>query len=155
MSGYLDNYGVVEARREAIIKRIVAVVVIIAAVGGILYFQFRNYREEGRVKTFLRLIEQEKYQDAYALWGCSVETPCPGYTYKKFLQDWGPESAHPDISAAKITQTRSCDDGIIQTLSFGKDDEVWIWVSREDLALGFAPWPMCHPRLPKSSIQGP
>ena len=155
MSGYLDDFGASDARREAIFKRIIAVAVIVASVGGILYFQFRNFREERRVKSFLQLVESKDYEGAYALWGCSVEAPCPGYSYTKFLEDWGPESEHPDISLASITRTRSCDDGIFQTLSFGEEDEIWLWVGRSDRVIGYAPWPMCNPRLPKSEIEGP
>lgn len=155
MPGFLDGYGVAEARRERILKGIVLVSLAVLVVGGILYFVFRDYREEGRVKTFLHLLEQKDYKGAYALWGCTVAKPCPGYSYEKFLQDWGPKSDHRDAAAAEITRKRSCSEGVIETLQFPGTREVWLWVGRKDLALGFAPWPVCNPRLPKSEIQGP
>jgi len=154
MSGYLDNFGASDQRRETILKRIVLVAVIAAVIGGILYFQFRNYREEARLEEFMTLLEQKDFEPAYRLWGCTAETPCPGYPFEKFLQDWGPDSLHPDITAAEITRTRTCSDGIIKTLTFGEDDELWIWVASDDLVIGFAPWPVCNPRIPTSTLQG-
>jgi hypothetical protein len=154
MSGYLDDYGVSDSRREKIFKRIVVSTVILAIVASILYFQFRNYREEQQIQSFIALLEQKDYKAAYELWGCTEESPCPGYAYEKFLEDWGPESIHPDITAGKITRTRSCSGGIIQTLTFGEDDEVLLWVERADLVIGFSPWPMCDPQLPASALEG-
>ena len=101
MSGYLDDYGVSDSRRETIFKRIVAGAGILVIVAGILYFQFRNYREEQQIQSFIALLEQKDYKAAYELWGCTEEYPCPGYAYEKFLEDWGPESMHPDITAGR------------------------------------------------------
>ena len=153
MSGFLDEYGVVEARRERIIKRVLLVGVIVAVVAGGFYLKFHNYREEHRLKTFLNLLETKDYAAAYALWGCTVAKPCPSYSFEKFLQDWGPKSPHAGISVARLTKTYSCADGIIQTLSFGKGNDVWLWVSRNDYTISYAPWPTCHPRLPTSVLQ--
>ncbi len=154
MSGYLAEYGVKEARRERIIKRALLVVTLAAVVGGALYLQFRNYREKRQVKTFLTALEQHDYRRAYALWGCTDQKPCPDYSYQKFLDDWGPESDHADIKKVRITKTHSCEGGIIQILSFGGDEEVWLWVDRSDKTIGYSPWPMCNPRVPVSSLKG-
>jgi len=156
MSGYLDYFSTTEARRERrekIIKRVSVALVILVILGGVLYLKFRNYQEEQRVKTFLQLLENKDYEAAYVLWGCTEAKPCPGYSFEKFLADWGPEGVHPTVSAARITRTRSCKEGIIQTLSFPQGDEVWLWVSRSDKTIGYSPWPGCHPRLPKSVFQ--
>ena len=146
MSGYLDEYGVTDARRENVVKKIVLAAVIAVVIGGILYFTFRNFREEGQLASFQNLLEAKSYPDAYALWGCTVEAPCPNYTYEKFLEDWGPESDYADLSRLTIEQTRSCKEGIIQTWKFAEDDELWLYVERADRVISFAPWPMCNPR---------
>ncbi len=44
MSGYLEDYGVAEQRRERLIKRIVIAGVLAAAAAAGLYYQFRNFR---------------------------------------------------------------------------------------------------------------
>lgn len=147
MSGYLDEYGEKDARREAIVKRIVLVVVLVVAIGGILYFQFRNYREKATLSTFVELLGEEQYREAYALWGCTDQQPCPEYPFSKFMEDWGPDSPHSRIEEATITRTRSCSDGIIQVLSFGEDEEVLLFVDREERVISFSPWPMCNPHF--------
>lgn len=155
MSGYLDDFGAKEARREDIIKKIVLAAVILAIGGAVLYFVFRDYREKQQIQKFLTLLEQKQYEPAYELWGCTEETPCPDYTYEKFLQDWGPESGYTDIENLEIVKTRSCADGIIQVLTYGEGDELWLWVSREGRTLGFAPWPVCSgSQVPESAILG-
>ncbi len=153
MSGYLEDYGVAEQRRERLIKRIVIAGVLAAAAAAGLYYQFRNFREERQIKRFLRLLENKDYRAAYTLWGCTEAHPCPNYSYQKFLEDWGPDGVHAAVSAADITRTRSCAAGIIQTLRFAEDDEVWLWVSRDDRTISYAPWPTCAPRLPASTFR--
>ena len=156
MSGYLDEYGVAEARRARIIKRAVLAALLLAVAAGALYFQFRNYREERQIKTFLAHLEKHEFKQAYALWGCTDEKPCPDYSFEKFLEDWGPESGHTNIQAVRITETQSCETGIIQALTFGEDDEVWLWVARSDKMLSYAPpWHMCSPHIPVGSLKNP
>ena len=90
MSIFLDNYGVVDERREKRVKRILYTVLTLAVVGGGLWFLFRNYKEESRVKEFLSLLERRDYKTAYGLWGCTDATPCRDYGYTRFVEDWGP-----------------------------------------------------------------
>jgi hypothetical protein len=149
MSSYLDNYGVRDARREAIVKRLVLVVVALAVVGGALYWIFRDYREERQVKTFLELLRKKDYYAAYAMWGCTSEQPCPQYSLQNFMEDWG-----GDISSVHLEGKRSCAAGLIQTLRL-RDEEIWLWVNRSDRVLSFAPWPVCNPHLPPGSTESP
>lgn len=155
MSAYLDGYGVDDARRERIVKRFILIAVILAVVGGLLYWKFRNFREERQTKTFLELLQKQDFRGAYTLWGCTEDQPCPEYSFEKFLEDWAPGGAYGDVSSARITRTRSCQAGIIQTLEFGQDDDVLLWVARSDKVIGFAPWPSCNPRFSPSEVQGP
>jgi len=153
MSGYLEGYGAGEDQRERIIKRVVLAVVSVAVLGAVAWFLFRNYREEKQVAAFLELLRNKDYQAAYGLWGCSETTPCREYPFDKFLEDWGPKSQHADLSAMRPPATiyalsrRSCRGGIIKTLEFPQD-KVLLWVERKDLTLGYAPWPVCNPRIP-------
>jgi hypothetical protein len=91
MSGFLDpGYGVIEARRAKRIKLIAVSSISILIVASVLFFTFRNWRQERAVKQFLSLLKQQNYQDAYKLWGCTQETPCKYYPPEKFNEDWGP-----------------------------------------------------------------
>ncbi|MBI2685939.1 MAG: hypothetical protein HYX27_06465 [Acidobacteria bacterium] len=146
MSDYLDNYGVVDARREKRTKRILYSLLTIAVVGGTLWFFLRNYREEARVKEFLATLQRQDYKAAYGMWGCTDATPCRDYKYDQFLRDWGPQSDAGNAAAIQRSKVKSCDKGIIQILQI-KGQDVNLYVDRGTLVIGFAPWPVCNPRI--------
>ena len=144
---YLDTYGVRDARREKIVKRLLVIGAVVLIAGIALYFQFRNYAEERQVKTFLEHLRNNDHKAAYALWGCTDANPCPQYPFDKFMEDWGPSSPQAKIADAKIVSSKSCEGGIIQFLRFPDNHEVQLWVERTDKSIGFAPWPICNPRM--------
>lgn len=158
MSGYLDEYGAGEARRAQIIKRIAGGLALLAIIAGVLYFLLRDYQEKRQVTRFFNLLAEQQYREAYALWGCTEASPCVAYPFENFMEDWGPDGLYPAPSEEDITDTLSCSDGIIQTLSGGAGDEVWLWVGRADKVIGYAPQygpePACNPLLPKGRIEG-
>jgi hypothetical protein len=146
MSEFLDNYGVKDARREKRVKQILYTVLTLAVVGGGLWFFFRNWREESRVKEFLTLLERQDYKTAYALWGCTEATPCRDYNFERFLEDWGPKSDAGNVAAIRRSKVKSCNNGIIQLLQINGHD-VNLYIDRATLLVGFAPWPVCNPRI--------
>lgn len=154
MSTYLDEFGVADARREKLIKKLIAGVVIVAAVSGVLWYVFRDYREDRRFESFLALVEQGDYPSAYAMWGCTPEMPCRDYSYEKFMEDWGPGSVFGDVSSVEVTGERSCKTGIIRRLEVG-DEEVMLWVGRQDGRLSYAPWLSCDPHYAAGSFVEP
>lgn len=147
MSGFLEGYGAGEERRERLIKRAALSALAVAVLGGGLWFWLRNWREERQVSRFLELLQRKDYPGAYHLWGCTETKPCRDYSFEKFLEDWGPKSTHTDLATLRVVKTRSCRGGIIKALQF-PGDEVLLWVERKDLTLGYAPWPVCNPRIP-------
>ncbi|MBM3735465.1 MAG: hypothetical protein FJW39_06725 [Acidobacteria bacterium] len=146
MPGYLDGYGESDARREKTLKRIAVAVGAVLVVGLAGYFLLRNHREKGQVDAFLNHIRAKQFEQAYALFGCTQASPCRDYPFDKFLQDWGPQSNHPDPGTIKLAALKSCDGGIIQFVNWG-NDEIRLWVNRADLTLSYAPWPICNPRM--------
>lgn len=144
---YLDTYGVRDARRERIFKRIALTLFLLVVASIALYFQFRNYAEKGQVKEFLSRLRAGDYKGSYALWGCTDARPCPSYAFDKFMEDWGPASPQASVSGAQMSTTKSCETGIIQFLRFPDSHEVQLWVDRSDRSIGFAPWPICNPRM--------
>lgn len=151
MGSYLDGYGVADARRERIRKRILIAAGTLLVLAGVLYFMFRNYREERQAKLFLDHLTRQDYKSAYALWGCTDARPCRDYGFERFLEDWGPKSPHAEVSKAHIGKVRSCSSGIIVTLEFPQIDPVLLWVERASRELSFSPWPICDPRIPTPS----
>lgn len=146
MAGYLDRYGVAEARRERLIKRIVLWGAAALLVAGVAYFTFRNWREEQQMKKFFTLLEQKKYQDAYALWGCTPETPCKYYPAEKFLEDWGPSSPYANPSSVRTLHEDVCGTGVVFDIQAPRTDETGLYVDRATDQISFAPWPRCPGR---------
>jgi hypothetical protein len=144
MAGYLDGYGAGEERREKILKTAAAAVVLLLIVAGILFFIFHNYRQEQQVHRFFDLLAAHDYKAAYALWGCSEAKPCDGYPFSAFLQDWGPSSrGAQNPGQFHIARSRSCGTGVILTVNVGSDRQEKLWVQRDDLVIGFSPFPGC------------
>ena len=164
MPGYLDQYGAGDERREKRNQRILIGGAVAAALLFLWFFFFvwdktevlraqpvarlaqilRNHRQESRVKTFLDLLSRRDYQAAYALWGCTAANPCKDYVFAEFLKDWGPGSPRNTASYA-IPRSRSCGSGVIVTVELDRQKEDALWVQRNELTIGFAPFPVCAP----------
>lgn len=171
MSAFLDQYGVDDAQRERRIKLIIVLAAAALVVSGILYLALRDISEKRQVARFLELLRKKDYEAAYALWGCTAQQPCRDYPMNKFLEDWGPNSPHADAAGARLERkepcgtrvidlwihaitskfttpsTCSCATGIIRTVVFANGEQVDLWVERKDNMIGFAPWPVCAPRM--------
>ena len=146
MAGYLDHYGEAEAHREKtfkIIRTLALSLVTLSIAGGVLFFIFHNYREEQRVKQFYTYLAGKNYKAAYALFGCTDTTPCRDYGFDKFLEDWGPNSGHNDLSNVRVSRSRSCGSGVLLTIQFGANQQEKLWVERRDMSIGFPPVQAC------------
>ena len=149
MGSYLEAYGsreALRAKRVRLIKIVSISVVLAFVVGAILYSSFRNYGEESQVKSFLQLLRNGQYQDAYIMFGCTESTPCPNYPFPKFRDDWGPQSAHADAASASAGDAESCGSGVLVQVVYPHADTVALWVERGSRTIGFAPWNQCHGR---------
>ncbi|HVW85077.1 MAG TPA: hypothetical protein VHB50_10375, partial [Bryobacteraceae bacterium] len=89
MPGYLDQYGAGEERRNRIIIRSLVGLVTAVVIAGLSWYVLKNRHQESVVKTFLDALRRHDYQAAYRDWGCTAEKPCTGYSFEKFLGDWG------------------------------------------------------------------
>ena len=149
MSSYLEAYGESEARRERRIHivKITSIVLGCALVLSlILYGIFRNFTEERQAKSFIDLLRARNYQTAYQLW-CNSANPCPGYPFTKFMEDWGPQSAHADQSSAKVASSASCGSGVMIRVAYtGSEEPVDLWVERDTKTVSFAPYDVCPGR---------
>ncbi len=147
--GYLESYGAAEekrARTRRWVKASIIIFVAVVAVGSILFSAFRNYSEEQRVKSFLALLQNHNYAEAYQMWGCNDSHPCPNYRYDKFLEDWGPKSTHADESSARIAISQACGSGVLLRVDYKNADPMPLWVERKTDVLSYAPWQECPGR---------
>ena len=143
MAGYLDNYGVSDAKRERKMWRVAGIVFGSALVCFAAYVFFHDFRERRQVSRFFDLLKEKQYEQAYLLWGCEPAHPCRDYNMDRFMEDWGPKSSHSDISRAHVRRSRSCDGGVIQIVEFAPGDEVLLYVDRDKRFLSFSPFPYC------------
>jgi hypothetical protein len=150
MSSYLETYGASEelrARRIRLLK-IGSILLVCAIVAGVaIYALLKNRGEEQQAKLFINLVSDHNYSAAYRLWGCTEANPCPNYPIGKFMDDWGPQSVHPDQSSAEIGLSQSCGSGVVIRLDYkGSPQSVPLWVERASRTISSAPWQECPGR---------
>jgi hypothetical protein len=141
MASYLEDYGETQARHSRKLRWLILTPIIVVIVGTALYFQFRDYPQYRSAKHFLELLQAKDYKGAYALWGCTDQKPCPQYSFDTFMKDWGPQSTefrNPD--QARISDTRGCKSGVINTVRTSDQKDILLWVDRSTGEIGFAPW---------------
>jgi hypothetical protein len=155
MPGYLDQYGAGEERRNRIIVRSVVSVVVIFLVSLLGWYLLKNHRQEGVVKTFLDTVRRGDYQTAYREWGCKPEKPCSGYSFDKFMEDWGGKGtavSAPDRGILGITDSESCNTGVLLTVAVNASRQEKLWVDKDSIkegdAINFAPYPICPHKSP-------
>ena len=83
-------------------KYLPVLIILFAALGGLLYYQFRNYSEERAVKHFLVTLREGNYHEAYRLWH-----PSPSYTFEDFLSGWGEQGDYGKVREFKILGSKS------------------------------------------------
>jgi hypothetical protein len=149
MSGFLGAYedeAEREYKRSRLLKRVILGVLLVAIVGATAYYTLRTRSQEQVVKQFLDDLEHQRYQEAYALWGCTQDSPCKYYPPDKFTEDWGPSSRYPNAAAFKVEHVDFCDDGVVFNLSYPNSEDLGLWVQRSSDVISFAPWPRCPGR---------
>ena len=151
MASYLEAYGDAEEHRArvlAIVKNCSIVLAGLLLAGLILFTIYRNHTEERQATNFLGLLQTRNYAAAYTLWGCTDTRPCPEYPFTKFLDDWGPKSAHAsDPARASIGLSQSCGSGVVIRIDYKNPaDSVALEVEHDSGIISFAPYPECPGR---------
>jgi hypothetical protein len=146
MAGYLDTYGVSDARRIKLIKRFAIGAVSAAVIGLLLFLFLRNFSERRIANRFLDAVKSGQYQRAYETWGCTAANPCRDYKFEKFMEDWGPSGIYAKVKEGKYTIEDACGPGVVFTLELPGNEPVGIYVKRDDKTMSYAPWPRCPGR---------
>src|SRR5271166_2864155 len=136
MPGYLDKYGIEEARRNRFIARSIIGGVSVLILGTLGWYLLENHHQEGVVKAFIRELKASNPDGAYRVWGCTFTKPCPGYSYENFMEDWGglskdpAKQALPDPVVFGITDSESCNNGVLLTVQVTSAREEKLWVDK-------------------------
>ncbi len=137
---YLADYGRGDRRYEKIIHAAGYALLAVVVLGSVYWLFFRNWREERAVSRFLTLIEQQKYEEGYHMWGCSIETPCPYYSYNKFLEDWGPNSPIGKVKSFHVGRSYDQQAGAIILVQVNGKKIANLWVQKGSEVIGFSPY---------------
>ena len=140
MAGFLDEYGAGDERRTRIVKLILISVAVAAVLLGLLYFFFRNYRQEQAAKRFFNSLEAHNYQAAYDMW-VSSDSERVGYPMNEFMKDWGPQAM--DLHKFTVMDAESCGNSVIVDADLGPAGDKKVWINRQTLELGFGPYDQC------------
>lgn len=152
MASYLDQYGAGEEKRENLVKFSVLGVVLVVVLGSLGYYLFKNHSQEAKARTFLEAVRKKDFAGAYELWGCGPATPCRGYAYDKFLEDWGLQGAAGHIDVLRITDSENCNAGVILTVQTAPGKQEKLWVEKQANSLGFSPFEVCPNKTPLSNM---
>lgn len=137
---FLAEYGQADRRYEKIIKAAGYTLLAAIVLGAIYWVFFRNWQEERRVNQFLSLLHQQSYEQAYELWGCTIEQPCPNYSYEKFLEDWGPNSPVGAVDSYEVGRSYAQESGVIILVQVNGHRIPNLWVEKDDRVIGFSPY---------------
>src|SRR5256885_2154960 len=128
MADYLADYGVKDQKREKRNKLIVRTVIGLVVVGGLFWYFAKTFREERLVKHFISLLDSKDYKGAYAMWGCTDQSPCRDYPFDRFMEDWGPKSPYANAGDISTTLAESCGNSVWITIKTPKSEELGIAV---------------------------
>jgi len=143
MADYLADYGVKDQKREKRRKLIVLSVIGLVIAGGLIWFFGRTFTEERAAKRFFSALESKDYQSAYAMWGCTDQTPCRDYKFDKFLEDWGPKSPYANASEISTTLAEPCGNSVWITIKTPKTEELGLSVDPDTKVISFTPAARC------------
>ncbi len=116
-----------------------------------IWHVLRFHTEKKTVQEFLNALVAGQTEQAYRIW-----KPAPSYSYKDFLDDWGPDGYYGPIKSFHIEAAEHPSGGtgivvIVEVSPYqpfpsdneaakqSKTKEVRLWVERKDQSLSFPP----------------
>ncbi|MBI3895611.1 MAG: hypothetical protein HY313_06740 [Acidobacteria bacterium] len=116
-------------------KRLLIVGSIFAVIcAAYLYYEFKNYPEERQLRRFFEALQQQDYQRAYQIW-----QPSDSYTFKNFLEDWGPDGYQGSVQEFQIADSQAEGSGVNITAIINGKQQAVLWVEKRDKSLSFSP----------------
>jgi hypothetical protein len=143
-----------KAKMRRYVIMLVALAVIVVGGGFWAYFSFLHVPEEKAAERFFHDLEAGDSQQAYRLWHADAGH----YSYKDFLDDWGPTGLYGPIKSFRLegaTSPPHGGSGVVVTAEvspytpFPEDSdfqktrytkEVRLWVETHDKSLSFPPF---------------
>ena len=136
---YLTGYASKGVLAERIVKSALLALALAVLLGSVYYVFFRNWREELLAKRFFQALQAGQFEEAYVMWGCSVEQPCRYYPYEEFLEDWGPDAPYGTIEEYEIGRSYTQPNGVIVRYAINGAELDPLWVELDPPTINFAP----------------
>lgn len=89
-----------EHRSSKIRRYVITAIVFVAIVFGTTWYLLRYYKEKDAVREFLSEVAAGKMQQAYQTW-----KPSASYSFKDFMEDWGPTGYYGPVRTYRIERT--------------------------------------------------
>lgn len=137
---YLDHYAKGPSVFDRIVKG-VAYSLVAAVVGYCGYWLFfRNWTEERQVRNFLTTVQEQRFDEAYEFWDCTIDAPCRDYLYEEFLDDWGPDSPLGPVRSFALGRSYTQPRGAIIELTVNGEKQSNLWVEESTKVISFFPY---------------
>jgi hypothetical protein len=148
--GILDA-GAEEPKSKAL-RYVVSGVALAAMLAGAMWYFLRFAPEKHTVEQFMNAVVSGDTQQGYKIWHAN-----PSFTYQDFLAFWGPKGFYSPIKSFRIESAEvppKGGSGVVvvlelsayspfpkpeETVKFGQNQEVTLWVERSDQSLSFPP----------------
>jgi hypothetical protein len=148
--GILDA-GAEEPKSKAL-RYIISGVALAAMLAGALWYFLRFAPEKHTVDRFMNAVISGDTQQGYKIWH-----PNPSFKYEDFLAFWGPKGFYGPIKSFRIESAEvppKGGSGVVvvlelsayspfpkpeESVKFGQNQEVMLWVERSDQSLSFPP----------------
>jgi hypothetical protein len=116
-----------------------------------LWYPFVYYREVNTIRHFIIDVTRGDMQPAYEVW-----KPSPSYSFKDFMDDWGPEGYYGPVKSYRLGRPEHIKNGSAaeivldvspsqpfpdktDALKLNKTKEVRLWVEFRDQSISFPP----------------
>ena len=148
--GLLDSSN--EHPASKLRRYIITTVIFICLLVFGVWWLLRFHTEKVTVKHFLDTVAAGNMQEAYRIW-----KPLPSYSFKDFLEDWGPEGYYGPIKSSHFEaaeKPKGASSGVIvvcevspytpfpdagDTAKQAHTKEIRIWVEFRDQSMSFPP----------------
>lgn len=89
-----------EVHRSKLRRFVISIIVFLVLLAGTSWYLLRYYKEKDTVRRFLDEVAAGNMQQAYQAW-----KPETSYSFKDFLDDWGPSGYYGPVRSFKVERT--------------------------------------------------
>ena len=129
-----EHIGPVDSKEERRRRLLVSSLAFVVLLAGYLLYELKNYPEERQALRFFEALQRQDFQEAYRIW-----QPSDFYTFKDFMEDWGPSSPQGPVRRFLITGSTARGSGVVVRIQVNRRLGISLWVEKKDKSLSFPP----------------